>query len=136
MQVIAIIGIILFAALLVFCLFLISKVYICDKETCDAFKNAKKKGEPGTKEYTIALLEEFCADGMWPLPYIAATVATPFALWFMGYPITAVNFAILFFTTFAIFYFTISFFIHHYMEFIMQSAIEFIKDDCIISENL
>jgi hypothetical protein len=135
MEIIDIIAIIIFVVLLISSLVMLIQFYICDNHNCKAFNCASIKGKKGSKEYTIALLEELCADGIWPLPYIGGTIITTLALWFIESPITTRNFAILFFVSFAISYFIISFLIHHYIEIILDYTIEYIENDCVISAN-
>jgi len=70
---------------------------------------------------------EFFNDGMWPLPYIGAAILTPLSLWFIGSPITILNFAILFFVSFATFYFILAFFGHHYVNFVVDYTTDYIR---------
>lgn len=129
MKIIEIVAIILFVGLLLMGAFLIYSFYICDKQNCCAFIRAEEKAQPGTKEYTIALMKELCSDGMWPLSFFGAAILTPFGLLLIQVKITPRIFAIVFFVSFAITYFLMSFFIHHYIEFIIDYTINYIEDN-------
>jgi hypothetical protein len=130
MQIIEILAIITFIVLLGASIFMLLNFYVCDSQNCKAFKIAGNKAPEDTKEYVIALLGELGNDGIWPLPYIGAAILTPLSLWFIGIPITVVNFAILFFVSFVIMYFMFSFYNHHYIKFIARYTAEFIQSDC------
>ena len=127
---IEVLTIIIFIALLIMSLVMIFNFYICDNNNCKAFTDAQKKGEPGTKQYVLALLSELYDDGIWPFPYIGATILTPLSLWFVGAPITVKNFAIMFLTSFIIIYFLFAFFGHHYVKYIAQYTADYIQNNC------
>ena len=124
-----------FISLLALGMVLIVSMYICDNQQCKAFQDADKVAEPGTKEYTIALLNALFNDGIWPFPYIAATIATPLALWFIRAPITILNFAIVFSVNFLVFYLIMSFFGHHYVKFIVAYVTDYIDSTCPASDS-
>lgn len=126
-QLIEIVVVFAFFVLLLSAIYLLVNIYICDGLNCKPFTQAENKGARGTKEYVEALMGEFFNDGMWPLPYIGAAILTPLSLWFIGFPITILNFAILFFVSFATFYFILSFFGHHYVNFIVDYATDYIR---------
>lgn len=107
--------------------------YVCDSHTCKPYKQAENKGAPGTKTYTLALLNELYNDGIWPYPYIGATIIAPLILWFVDVELTMKNFAIIFFICFVVIYFLFSFFGHHYLRIISTSASDYINDNiCFI----
>lgn len=135
MEIIDIVAIIIFAILLLLSIFTLFQLYLCDDQNCKAFNQAKKKGQPGTKEYTIALLEELCGNTMWQLPYIGATLLTFLSLWFIECPITVRNFTILFLISFVVIYIVFCFFINHHIQFIVSYVNNYIRNDCIISED-
>jgi hypothetical protein len=119
-----------FFVLLAASLYMLINFYVCDNHACKAYDDAEKKGVPGSKSYTVALLNQTFNDGIWCLPYIGASISTPLALWFMGTPINIKNFAILFFITFATTYFIMAFMGHHYIRVIANTAAEYIVDNC------
>src|SRR3990167_8032625 len=104
-----------FFILLIVSVFLVTQFYLCDNKNCKAFRTAKSKAKPGSKEYAKILLEELCTDGLWPLPYFGAAILTPAIIWFIGCKVTPVTFGILFYVSFTVTYFIMSFFIHHYV---------------------
>lgn len=135
MQLIDVLGIeflaiITFIVLLGLAIFLMSMNYLCDSHNCKAFKEADGVAEPGTAEYAETLLQETFNDGIWPIPYIGAAILTPLSLWFIGIPISVVNFAILFFVSFVTIYFMFSFFGHHYLRPITTYVSDYIEDNC------
>lgn len=130
MELIDVLAIITFVILLVAALWMLAEFYICDAQTCKAFKEADEKGDRGTKSYVLALLNETFNDGMWPLPYIGAAILTPLSLWFLGLPITVRNFAILFFVSFATTYFIMAFFGHHYIRPIVDYVSDYVAEEC------
>ena len=131
MELIAILAIITFIILLICALFMLNNFYICDSHSCKAFKQAGKVSSvKGTKEYVIALLGELCNDGIWPFPYIGASILTPLSLWFVGIPLTVKNFAIVFFVSFVVIYFMFTFFGHHYGKVIAKYTAEYIRSNC------
>jgi hypothetical protein len=136
MQPIEIIAIIAFVILLMSSIFMLTQFYICDHENCKAFNQAEKKAPKGTKEYVIVLLNELYNDGIWPIPYIGASILTPLSLWFIGVPINVRNFAILFFVSFVVIYFMFTFFGHHYIKFISAYTSDYIRESCPNSEEL
>jgi len=119
-----------FFILLIMCIIIIHGIYLCDNFTCVPFERAEKGGTPGTAAYTIALLEQLYADGIWPFAYISAAFATVLVLWYLNAPITIITFAIPFFIIFAATYFAFSFIGHHYIRFITQYAIDYIENNC------
>ena len=133
MRAIEIVVISAFVILLAFAILLISQFYICDGQYCRAFSQAKQRAPHGTKEYAAAVLGSLCADGLWPISYIGSAIITPLALWFIGVPITVLNFAILFFVSFAISHFMICFLVHHHVQFITNYITEYIRNDGIVA---
>lgn len=128
MQLIDVICIIVFFVLLAACLFMLIAFYVCDSETCKAFNVAGATAEKGTEKYTVTLIQQLFNDGIWSVPYIAAAISTPIALWFMSVPITVKNFAYLFLVSFAVFYFALSFFGHHYVKIIANYTANWIEE--------
>ena len=127
MELIDILAIITFIILLGASLFMLYNFYICDNQNCKAFDQAEKSAPRGTSEYVVSLLGELCNDGIWPLPYIGASIITPLALWFLNIELTVRNFAILFFISFTVAYFTFSFFGHHYIKFVARYSADHIS---------
>ena len=123
-------AIITFIVLLGLCIYLLAMNYICDSNNCKAFKEADAVAEPGTAQYATTILQETFNDGIWPIPYIGAAILTPLSLWFMGVPITVLNFAILFFVSFVTIYFMFSFFGHHYLRPLTRYVSEYIDENC------
>lgn len=123
-------AIITFIVLLGLALFLMSMHYLCDSFNCKAFKEANAVAKPGTSQYTTILLREMFNDGIWPIPYIGAAILTPLSLWFIGIPISVVNFAILFFVSFVVIYFMLSFFGHHYLRPITTYISDYVDEYC------
>jgi hypothetical protein len=123
-------AIITFVALLILAIILIITVYICDSTHCKAFNEAAAVAEPGTPDYATTILWETFNDGIWPIPYIGAAILTPLSLWFMGVPITVLNFAILFFVSFVTIYFMFSFFGHHYLRPLTHYVSDYIEENC------
>ena len=122
--------IITFIVLLGLSIFLMAMNYICNGFNCKAFKEADGVAEPGTAEYTMILLREMFNDGIWPIPYIGAAILTPLSLWFIGIPISVINFAILFFVSFVVIYFMLSFFGHHYLRPITTYISDYVDNNC------
>lgn len=112
-------------------LYMIITFYTCDSGECKAFKQAKEKATPGTKEFALALLNEFYNDGIWPIPFISAMILTPIALWFLELPIDVRNFSILLFVSFVITYFAFSFLGHHYIQYINNYIYNYIDNVCL-----
>lgn len=129
-MIIEIVAVIAFVVLLASAIYMLVSFYICDSHNCKAFNDAAKVGPPGSKEYVVAVLNGMFNDGIWPIPYIGASILTPLGLWFMNKKITIYDFAILFFVSFVVIYFMFSFFGHHYIKFITQYVIQYIEDDC------
>jgi hypothetical protein len=130
MLLIEIIAIIAFIVLLGAAIFMLVNFYVCDSHNCKAFNEAADKAPVDTKAYMIALMGELYNDGIWPIPYIGASILTPLSLWFIGIPITVRNFAIMFFVSFVTIYFMLTFFGHHYIRIISNYTIEYIRDSC------
>lgn len=124
---------IFFIIFLFIAVYMVYTFYVCDSHTCKPYKQAEMKGSPGTKTYTMALLNELYNDGIWPYPYIGATIIAPIILWFVEMELTMKNFAIIFFVSFVVIYFLFSFFGHHYLRIIANSASQYIDDNvCFI----
>lgn len=104
--------------------------YICDSQTCKAFLTANDKATPESKQYILALLAEMYNDGIWPIPYIGATIATGLSLFFLGFPVNVVTFAIMFFVIFVTIYFMFTFFGHHYVKPITRYVSDYVDDNC------
>jgi len=126
-NIISMLAILTFITLLIAAILMIYNFYICDSYACKGFDQADKKYPRGTKKHTITVLEEFCNDGMWPLPFVGAAILTPISLWFIGATISVKNFAILFFVSFATIYFLFSFFIHHYVKPLSKYVIKYLE---------
>jgi len=135
MELISIICIVVFFALLGTALYMLIDFYVCDAETCKAFRTADEEAEKGTQQYIVTLLKQVFNDGIWSVPYIAAAISTPIALWFMSVPITVKNFAYLFLVSFAVMYFALSFFGHHYVRIINTYVVDWIDDQEIPENN-
>jgi len=118
-----------FVVLIIAICFVVS-FYVCDGYNCKAFTCAESQAPRGTKEYAIALLGEMFNDGIWPLPYIAAAIITPFALYFLCVPMTVRAFAIVFLVCWLFAYFAFSFIGHHYVRFITLYVSEYITNSC------
>jgi hypothetical protein len=123
-------AVIAFLILLAASIFMLINFYVCDSQNCKAFNEAAKVAPKGTKAYTIALLQEFFNDGIWPLPFIGGAIAAPLILWFVRIPITILNFITVFLVTFIVIYFMFAFFGHHYINFIAAYVISFIEANC------
>ena len=130
MEIINILIIIVFFLLLAVSIYTVVNWYVCDGESCKPFKIAKEKGAPGTKEFTIALLEESSKILMWSLPYITASVITPISLWFIQAQFTIQNFFLAFFVSFIVILCAFSFLINHHIQLITSNVSDFIKDYC------
>jgi hypothetical protein len=112
-----IIGIIVFAILLVVAVIFLLSFYICDNGKCKAVYCAEEKGGPkGSFDYIIALLGELGNDGIWCIPYIGASIMTGIVFWFLGVEFTIRNFAIMWFVCFVVNYLFFSFYNHHYLK--------------------
>ncbi len=133
---IELLAIITFIALLILSVIIIINVYTCDNFNCKAFNEAAAVAEPGTPEYATTILWETFNDGIWPIPYIGAAILTPLSLWFLGMPITVLNFAILFFVSFVTIYFMFSFFGHHYLRPLTKYVADYIEDNCLADDNI
>lgn len=123
-------AILAFFVLLFACVFMLVKFYVCDNENCKAFTDAEEEAQPGTKEYTLALLNNLYSDGIWALPYIGAAIIAPLSLWIIGIPITVRNFAVVFLISFFVTYFLFAFLGHHYVKFITSYVANYIEDNC------
>lgn len=110
--------------------YMLLNMYVCDNFNCKAFTDADEVAPRGSKEYTIALLNNLYNDGIWALPYIGAVVAAVLILWFIGVPVTVKTFAIVFLVSFIVMYFLFSFFGHHYIKFIANYVADYIEEDC------
>ena len=130
MQLIESVAIFAFLVLLGAAIYMLVCFYICDSQSCKAFNEAEKKSEKGTKEYTLALLDELYNDGIWPIPYIGASILTPLCIWITRIPLTTVDFAIVFLISFMTIYLIFSFFGHHYIKFIASYVSEYIDSSC------
>jgi hypothetical protein len=107
----------IYAGILVAALCLVIFNFICDNQTCLAFKNAETEGEKGSKDYNDALLSELFTDGIWPFAYIAATISSALALWLIRDECVSIKkFTILFLVTFICIYLMLAFIAHHYVE--------------------
>lgn len=129
MLTVEVICIITFFILLIFGIGLFNYFYICgtDCSICENFESANRTEKWGTKEYTLKVQKQFFSEGIWCVPYIAASISTPIALWFLSIPFTVKNFAYIFLVTFAVFYFMISFVIHHYAKPIIEYTINYLQ---------
>lgn len=123
-------GVFAFAILIVSSIYILVQFYICDSFNCKAFNVAGQNAAPGSKEYVTSLLYEEFNDGIWPIPFIGATILTSLALWFIKVPITIVNFAIVFIISFITIYFMLGFFGHHYLRPITKYVSDWIDDYC------
>ena len=124
-------AIITFIVLLGLSIFLLAANYLCDGLECKAFKEADAVAKLGTAQHTTILLREMFNDGIWPIPYIGAAILTPLALWFIGIPLSVVNFAILFFVSFVVIYFMLAFFGHHYLRPITTYISDYVDEHCV-----
>ena len=124
-----ILTVIAFFVLLAASFYMLISFYICDSFNCKAFNTAKNKGQPGSKEYVVTLMNEMYNDGIWPVPYIGSAIATPLSLWFLGIPMTVRAFAVMFFVIFVVIYFMFVFFGHHYIRPISGYVSEYIRGD-------
>ena len=115
--------------------YLLVVVYVCDSETCKPFTDAEEKGEKGSKEFTIDLLDNTVNDGMWPFAYVGATILTALTLWFWGINITARLYGIVFITSFLVIYALFVFFAHHYLWPIKTYVADFIDQQCVCYNN-
>lgn len=127
MRIIEIIAIIVYFALLILALIYLIGFYICDGQNCNSFKEAEKKATKDSLEYVISLNSSLFADGIWCLPYVAASISTPISLWFMNAKFSVLNYAISFLVSFAVFYFTLSFFGHHYLKVIGNYTVDWLR---------
>lgn len=123
-------AILAFIVLLFSAIFMVLQFYVCDSENCKAFTDADEVAPRGSKDYTIALLNNLYNDGIWALPYIGAVIITILTLWLIGVPITVKTFAIVFLISFIVIYFLFSFFGHHYIKFIATYVAEYIDNEC------
>lgn len=143
MELIDILAIIVFVILLAASIYMLYNFYVCDRQQCKIFKQTDDKNYPSgrdNKEYVLDVLNELYSDGIWPLPYIGASILTPLSLWFIGIPITVKNFAIMFVVSFIVIYFLFSFFGHHYIRFVTNYVSHYIQTYCpsnsVESENI
>lgn len=122
--------IVAFIVLLLASVWVTFQFYVCDSHNCKSFNEADNAGPRGSKEYVIALTAALYADGIWPLPYIGATILTLLALWLLWIPITVRNFAIIFIVSFLVIYFLFAFFGHHFIKFTSNYIIDYIENSC------
>lgn len=127
---IEILAVITFIVLLGSSLYMLYQFHLCDNNSCKAFTDAEQKGVTGSKEYTIDVLDNLAADGIWGPAFIGAAIAVPLSLWFIGIPITILTFAIMFFVVFITIYCILGFLIHHYINPIKEYAIDYIRNSC------
>lgn len=107
----------LYTGILVAAICLVIFNFICDNETCMAFRNAEEEGEKGSKDYNDTLLSELFTDGIWPFAYIAATISSALGLWLIRDECVSIKkFTILFLVTFICIYLMLAFIAHHYVE--------------------
>lgn len=132
-NVIQAIFIVAFVLLLGMALALLFLNLICDNHTCKIYTDAKEAGPPGSKEYTESLLNDLFSDGIWPYPYIAATILTAISLWFLRIPITVLNFWVIFLISFITIYFIFVFFGHHYLRPITLSLTQYVENSTPIN---
>lgn len=130
MNVFEVLVVIAFIILLIVAICFIVSFYVCDGYNCKAFTTAESQAPRGTKEYALALLTELYNDGIWPLPYVAAAIITPFILWFLCVPMTARAFALVFLVSWLFIYFAFAFLGHHYIRFLAVYVSEYIQDSC------
>lgn len=128
-QVIAVIIVILYIAVLIAAFYLLWEFYICNNDNCKVFKKAEEKYPIGSKEYTLYIVENFYSDGIWSIPYIGATLISIIALFLLNIPINLTNFFILFFISFIVAYFLFIFLGHHFIREIINNISNYIRNN-------
>lgn len=121
--------VLIYLVLVLASIYMLVTFYVCDSHKCKVFRMAERKGATGSKENLLSVLDDVGEDGVWPVPFLAASILTFLTLWFLGCEITVRNFALLFFVSFAVFYFIINFFIHHYIKPVTEYAADYIKNN-------
>ena len=124
--------IILITSFFIGAIYMLCTFYTCDSENCKAYKLAEKKGKKGTKEYTLALLEEMYNDGIWPLPLIGAVFISAIVPWLLKVQLTVKTFSIVFILSFLVIYFIFAFFGHHYIRPLKDTISSYILEDDIV----
>lgn len=119
--------IIWFIILIILSVYLIKTTYICDFHQCKAYSDAAQDGVPGSKEYTLGLLDALFKDGIWIFPFVASAIFSPVILFLLQLPVTVYNMAIIFLISFLCNYAILLFMIHHYVNFIKASIAEYIE---------
>ena len=116
-----------FWVLLICALWMLFGFYVCDSHNCKPYRTAEQAGPIGSQPHTLSLLQEMGGDGIWPLPYIGASILTSLSLWFVGTPFTMKNFGLVFFTAFVVIYFMFSFFLHHYIGVLEHDITNYVR---------
>lgn len=126
----SVVSVFVFIGLLVLAIVLIYNIDLCDNHTCKAFDDATAKGEPGSKEYTLALIESVGGDGFWPIAFIGAIFITFFLAVGQLINTDIASLWVVFLLTFFIMYALNNFAIHHYFRPIADA----IEDSIINSD--
>ena len=92
MQLLSIFVVIVYFLILLEAIWLFIEIYVCDKNNCKAFVDAKKKYKVGSKKYYQFLARSIFDDGSWPICYLASSVSTVFIIWLTGLVMCSQNF--------------------------------------------
>ena len=125
--------IIAFFALLIMAIILLSKFYIADNGNCKGFEEAALAGDPGSREYAIALTNSLLSDGIWPIAYLTAAITTGFIILGLGIPATIQNIIIIFLFSFIPYYAIVLFLYHHYVHFVKTAINNYIVNSTPIN---
>ena len=109
--------------LLVMAIILITNIYVCDDYTCTVFNPICKDN----KKQLLHLLDKLCEDGVWPFPYITASILTCLIVSILPIYFSIRSFIIVFLVSFIVFYCILAFMIHHYVIPIKQYIIDYIN---------
>ncbi len=116
-----------FAILLVACVWMSIQFYVCDNQTCKVFEDAKKKSQPGTKEYTLELLNNMFGDSIWCFAFIGGSIISFICVWLLGARPNLKNLAIMLLVSFIVMYSIFAFIIHHYVKYIVNDVSEYVS---------
>lgn len=122
--------IIAFIILLAVSCILLSQMYVCDENSCKAFKSAANKAPVNTKDYVIDILQSQTVDGRWCFAFIGAAIIMPLTMYLTCVPFTVYYCTISFIISFIVIYSLYAFFTHHYLYYLNRYTIEFIEDAC------
>lgn len=124
----SIVGCGVFFLLFFMSLILISTIYICDGQQCDAFQKADQLFPDDRKNYILYIIDKLGSDGIWPFAMMTAIIVTFFVIIATGTPSTIQFIITVFLVTFLCIYGALNFLVHHYIAPTLEAVEDYIKD--------